>query len=88
MVWRPSALKAVAASWRQSLGAGFCGALASLGWFTALAFSPAGPVRAVGMVEMPIAAITGRRVFAERLTFWQWLAAGATAIGVVLAAIG
>ena len=31
---------------RQSLGAGFCGAIASLGWFTALAYAPAGPVRA------------------------------------------
>jgi drug/metabolite transporter (DMT)-like permease len=88
VLWRPAALEAVIASWRQSLGAGFCGACASLGWFTALAFSTAGPVRAVGMVEMPMAAITGRRVFAEKLTVWQWLAAGATALGVALAALG
>lgn len=85
---RPEALRAVVASWRQSLGAGLCGAVASAGWFTAIAFSPAGPVRAVGMVEMPMAAIAGRRVFAERLTVWQWAAGVATALGVVLAAIG
>ena len=84
----PEALKAVVASWRQSLGAGLCGAIASAGWFTAIAFSPAGPVRAVGMVEMPMAAIAGRRVFAERLTVWQWAAGVATALGVVLAAVG
>jgi drug/metabolite transporter (DMT)-like permease len=85
---RPEALRAVVASWRQSLTAGLCGAIASAGWFTAIAFSPAGPVRAVGMVEMPMAAIAGRRVFAERLTVWQWSAGVATALGVVLAAVG
>ncbi|HLY80902.1 MAG TPA: DMT family transporter [Caulobacteraceae bacterium] len=89
LAWRrPQALKAVIASWRQSLGAGFCGAIASLGWFTAIGFSPAGPVRAVGMVEMPMAALAGRRMLAERLTLWQWAAGVATALGVVLAALG
>ena len=89
LAWRrPQALRAVIASWRQSLGAGFCGAIASLGWFTAIGFSPAGPVRAVGMVEMPMAAFAGRRMFAERLTAWQWAAGVATALGVVLAAVG
>ncbi|HZZ89774.1 MAG TPA: EamA/RhaT family transporter, partial [Caulobacteraceae bacterium] len=48
LAWRhPAALQAVATSWRQSLTAGLCGAIASLGWFTAIGFSPAGPVRAV-----------------------------------------
>jgi len=89
LAWRrPQALRSVIASWRQSLGAGLCGAIASLGWFTAIGFAPAGPVRAVGMVEMPMAAIAGRRMFAERLTAWQWAAGVATALGVVLAALG
>ena len=84
----PAALKAVAAAWRQSLGAGFCGAAASGLWFTAMAMSPVGPVRAVGVVEMPIAALAGRRLFAERLTPVQWLAGAITAFGVVMAALG
>jgi drug/metabolite transporter (DMT)-like permease len=89
LAWRrPQALRSVIASWRQSLGAGLCGAIASLGWFTAIAFSPAGPVRAVGMVEMPMAAIAGRRIFRERLTPWQLAAGVATAFGVALAALG
>jgi EamA domain-containing membrane protein RarD len=89
LAWRrPQALRAVAASWRQSLGAGLCGAIASFGWFAAIGFSPAGPVRAVGMVEMPMAAIAGRRMFAERLTPLQWAAGVTTAFGVVLAALG
>jgi hypothetical protein len=51
------ALRSALGSWRVSLGAGLFGALASAGWFTALALSPAGPVRAVGVVDMPLAAI-------------------------------
>lgn len=81
-------LRAALGAWRVSLGAGLFGALASAGWFVALALSPAGPVRAVGVVEMPMAALAGRRLFAERVTLRQWLAEGVTALGVVLAAFG
>lgn len=83
-----TALISVLRSWRVSMGAGLFGALASAGWFVALALSPAGPVRAVGVVEMPMAALAGRRLFAERVTPRQWLAGGLTAVGVVLAALG
>ncbi|MFZ4604960.1 MAG: DMT family transporter [Caulobacter sp.] len=82
------ALRSALGSWRVSLGAGLFGALASAGWFTALALSPAGPVRAVGVVEMPLAAIARRRLFAEQVTLRQWLAGGVTALGVILAAFG
>ncbi len=89
LAWRsPESLRAVIAAWRQSLGAGFCGAAASGLWFTAMALSPVGPVRAVGVVEMPIAAIAGRRLFKERLTPLQLLAGAVTAVGVVMAAVG
>ena len=82
-----ASLGAALRSWRVSLGAGFFGAAASAGWFVALALSPAGPVRAVGVVEMPIAALAGQRLFAERLTPLQWIAGAVTAVGVVLAAL-
>jgi drug/metabolite transporter (DMT)-like permease len=82
------ALKATLRAWRVSLGAGFFGAAASGLWFTAFALSPAGPVRAVGVVEMPIAALAGQRLFAERLSLWQIAAAAVTAVGVGLAALG
>ncbi|MCY1647557.1 DMT family transporter [Caulobacter sp. SL161] len=89
LAWRDrTALKAVIAAWRQSLGAGFCGAAASGLWFTAMTLSPVGPVRAVGVVEMPIAAIAGRRLFKERLTPLQVVAGLVTAVGVVMAALG
>lgn len=89
LAWRDrAALRAVIAAWRQSLGAGFCGAAASGLWFTAMALSPVGPVRAVGVIEMPIAAIAGRRLFKERLTALQIVAGAITAVGVVMAALG
>jgi drug/metabolite transporter (DMT)-like permease len=89
LAWRdPASLKAVLAAWKQSLGAGFCGAAASGLWFTAMTLSPVGPVRAVGVVEMPIAAIAGRRLFKERLTVFQMIAGLITAVGVAMAALG
>ncbi|MBV8593973.1 MAG: DMT family transporter [Caulobacteraceae bacterium] len=82
-----AALRAVAARWRSSLPAGLFGAAASGLWFTAFAMAPAGPVRAVGAVEAPVAAIAGRRLFAERLTFTQLLLGAQVALGIALAAL-
>jgi drug/metabolite transporter (DMT)-like permease len=83
-----AALVAVARAWRPSLGAGFWGAAASAGWFIALALAPAGQVRAVGVIEAPIAAIAGRRLFAERLTAVQLIFGLIAAAGVAMAALG
>ncbi|MAK82486.1 DMT family transporter [Phenylobacterium sp.] len=85
---RPQALRAVARAWRPSLGAGFFGAAASACWFSALALAPAGMVRAVGVIEAPIAAAAGRRLFQEQLSLRQILAGAATALGVILTALG
>jgi len=87
-VWRPAALLAVARSWRPSLGAGFFGAAASACWFGALALAPAGPVRAIGVIEAPIAAAAGRRLFKERLSPRQLAGAVMAALGVVATALG
>jgi drug/metabolite transporter (DMT)-like permease len=86
--FRPAAVKAVLASWRQSLGAGFFGSVASACWFGALALAPAGPVRAVGLIEAPVAAAVGRKLFRERLTLRQLLGGGLTTLGVALTALG
>jgi len=86
-VWRPGALTAVMQSWRQSLGAGFFGAAASACWCGALTLAPAGPVRAVGVVEAPVAAAVGRRLFKERLSLRQLAGGALAAVGVALAAL-
>jgi len=86
--WRPASLLAVIRSWRQSLGAGFFGAAASACWFAALALAPAGPVRAVGVIEAPIAAAVGRRLFKEKLSLRQLAGGVLAALGVVATALG
>jgi drug/metabolite transporter (DMT)-like permease len=88
LVFRPMIVAAVLRSWRPSLAAGLCGSIASAGWFVALALAPAAPVRAVGVVEAPMAALAGRRLFEERLSPAQLLAAAGVALGVVLTALG
>jgi drug/metabolite transporter (DMT)-like permease len=86
--WDRAALRSVFAAWRQSLGAGFCGAMASICWLLALGLAPAAPVRALGVVEAPVAAVAGRRVFKEKLSLIQWIAGGVVALGVAMTAIG
>jgi drug/metabolite transporter (DMT)-like permease len=87
-VWDRAALRSVFGAWRQSLGAGFCGAMASICWLLALGLEPAAPVRALGVVEAPVAAVAGRRVFQEKLSLIQWIAGGVVALGVAMTALG
>jgi drug/metabolite transporter (DMT)-like permease len=87
-IWRPAAIRAVVQSWKPSLGAGFFGAAASACWFAALALHAAGPVRAVGVIEAPIAAGVGRRLFKETLSPRQLAGGIMAALGVLTAALG
>lgn len=80
------ALIAVIRGWRESLGAGLFGALASSGWFFALNLAPAAAVRALGVVEMPIAALAGHRLFREGLTLQQGLGVIVVTLGVAMTA--
>ena len=56
-----AALRGMAGAWRQSLGAGFLGALASQFWFMAFALAPAANVRTLALVEVAFAAAVSRR---------------------------
>lgn len=87
-VVRPQALRSVTAAWRSSLAAGFFGSAASACWFAALALAPAAPVRAVGLIEGPIAAAVGRRLFREQLRLRQWVGGGLSAAGLLLCVLG
>jgi len=82
-----AALVAVARGWRQSLGAGLFGALASSGWFLALNLAPAAAVRALGVIEMPIAAAAGHRLFREKLSLRQILGVLVITAGVAMTAM-
>jgi drug/metabolite transporter (DMT)-like permease len=82
-----AALVAVAKGWRRSLGAGLFGALASSGWFLALNLAPAAAVRALGVIEMPIAAAAGHRLFREKLSLRQVLGVVLITGGVAMTAM-
>jgi drug/metabolite transporter (DMT)-like permease len=55
-------------AWRASLFAGFMGAAASAGWFTAMAIEPVAHVRTLGLIELVFSAVVSLRFFRERMT--------------------
>jgi drug/metabolite transporter (DMT)-like permease len=61
----PDVLRAVLKAWRPSLPAGFLGAFASEMWFLAFAIQSPARVRTLGLVEIVIAGLISRRLFAQ-----------------------
>lgn len=61
------ALVTIARVWRLSILAGMMGALASIGWFTAMAIRPAADVRTLGLVEVFFSYLVSRKIFREKL---------------------
>lgn len=55
------ALRGMTSAWRESLGAGLLGALASQFWFIGFALAPAADVRTLALVEVVFAAAVSRR---------------------------
>lgn len=74
-------LFAIARAWRLSLMAGTMGAMASAGWFTAMAMRPAADVRTLGLVEVLFSYLVSRRIFREKLS-------AAETAGLVLVTVG
>jgi drug/metabolite transporter (DMT)-like permease len=58
-------LYAIIAAWRRSLVAGFLGAFASQMWFLAFALQNPARVRTLALVEILIAGLVSRRLFAQ-----------------------
>jgi drug/metabolite transporter (DMT)-like permease len=65
LVRDPEVLWKVLRAWRPSLAAGFLGSFASEMWFLAFALQAAAPVRTLGLVELIVAGIISRRLFAQ-----------------------
>jgi drug/metabolite transporter (DMT)-like permease len=61
-------LMAILRGWRQSIWAGFLGALASQFWFLAFALETAAKVRTLALIEILFAQMVSRRMFQQRLT--------------------
>ena len=71
-------------AWRRSLFAGFMGAAASAGWFSAFAIQAVTHVRTLGLIEMVFSYLVSRRFFREQLTPRELLAMALLAVAVIL----
>ena len=60
------ALRAILANWKQSLLAGFMGALASQFWFLAFALASAALVRTIALIEVFFARMISGKMFSEK----------------------
>lgn len=69
-------------AWRRSLLAGFMGAAASAGWFTAFAIEPAAHVRTLGLVELVFSYMVSLKLFRERLQRRELAGMALLALGV------
>ena len=74
----------VCRAWRASLFAGFMGAAASIGWFTAMAIEPAAHVRTLALVEIFFGYAISRRVFREKLSRLELAGMALLAVGLAV----
>jgi drug/metabolite transporter (DMT)-like permease len=65
LIRSPDVFRAILQAWQPSLPAGFLGAFASEMWFLAFALQTPAKVRTLGLVEILIAGIVSRRLFAQ-----------------------
>jgi drug/metabolite transporter (DMT)-like permease len=80
----PKTLLAIVQSWRVSVGAGFLGAFASEMWFLAFAIQNPARVRTLALVEIVIAGMVSRRLFAQTPGLRDILGMVLVCIGIVL----
>ncbi|WP_312527970.1 DMT family transporter [Paracoccus sp. (in: a-proteobacteria)] len=81
MADRP-ALQGIRRHWRDSLGAGFLGAFASLFWFLGFAMTSAANVRTLALIEVPLAQLVSGRIFRQKTSGRQLAGMGLIVLGV------
>ena len=81
LIREPSVMLQILRAWRPSLAAGVLGAFASENWFLAFALTSPARVRTLGLVEILIAGVVSRRLFAQTPSFRD-------AIGIILVVVG
>jgi len=75
-------IRAVLREWKPSLAAGATGMIASFGWFTGFALTPAAHVRTLALIEMPLAAFLNRRVSGRHLGRREWTGIALVLLGI------
>jgi len=85
LLWKtPAVVGATFRLWRPSLFAGFMGAAASAGWFSAFALQPAAHVRTLGLVELLFSYAVSRKLFRERMTRLELAGMALLALGIAV----
>lgn len=79
----PDVVVRVLRAWRASLFAGFMGAAASVGWFTAFTLTTAAHVRTLGLIELVFSMMISRRLFSERLAPIEYAGVALLTLGLV-----
>lgn len=84
----PDVVRRVFAAWRRSFFAGFMGAAASAGWFTAMAIEPVAHVRTLGLIELLFSSIVSRKIFREKLSKLEIAGMALLTLGLVIVTLG
>lgn len=85
LLWKtPAVVGATFRLWRPSLFAGFMGAAASAGWFSAFALQSAAHVRTLGLVELLFSYAVSRKLFRERMTHLELAGMALLALGIAV----
>jgi drug/metabolite transporter (DMT)-like permease len=84
LVRKPEVVTGVLRAWRASLFAGFMGAAASVGWFTAMAIEPVAHVRTLALIELVFALVISQRVFREQFTRLELAGVAVLVCGLVI----
>lgn len=85
IAWRePGQLTATLRNWKISLLVGVTGAVASVGWFTAMTLENAAYVRALGQIELLFAMASSVFLFKEKIRRIEMLGTALVAAGILL----
>jgi len=85
LLWRsPGVVAATLRLWRPSVFAGFMGAAASAGWFSAFALQSAAHVRTVGLIELVFSYAVSLKLFREKLSPLELAGMAFLALGIAV----
>ncbi len=80
----PAELRASLAAWRVAVWVGLSGALASIGWFTAMTIQQAALVRALGQIELVFTLSASTLIFRERILRMELIGIFLVVAGIIV----
>ncbi|MBM3559013.1 MAG: DMT family transporter [Alphaproteobacteria bacterium] len=85
MIWRaPHELRQALAAWRVAVWVGLSGAVASMGWFTAMTIQHVALVRALGQIELVFTIASSVLIFRERILKLELIGIVLVVAGIVI----